>query len=128
MNALNKIANDWEGHQATRTNAIDGKPWGWQWGGAGLFKRMREILRPEYIRGPVLDIGCGGGKWEKWFIDTFGVEVIGGDVHRTAVDDARAYEPRATYVILEVTACVSSRMTVLALCLSLMCSRTCHKS
>lgn len=96
-----KIRNDWSENQAARTNAIEGKPWGWQWGGELVFKQVAELGLENWMQSPILDVGCGGGKWEKWLIDGFGYEVTGVDVHEQSIQECREYEPRATYQLID---------------------------
>ena len=100
MNVVQQIRDDWKANQAERTNAIDGKPWGWQWGGNRLFRQVEELHISQYLLSPLLDVGCGGGKWEKWLVD-HGIATTGVDVHRVAIEDAHRYEPRASYRLIE---------------------------
>ena len=101
MNIVDQIRRDWETHQQRGTHAIPGQPWGYQWGGATIFEQMEAYNVSQYLTSPVLDVGCGGGKWSKWLIDTWGLEVIGIDVHPVAIQQSQAYEPRATYKLTD---------------------------
>lgn len=101
MNIVDKIKADWAENQRARTRAKEGKVWGWQWGGETLFKQVHELGLMDYIHDPVLDVGCGGGKWEKWLIDNYGCSVTGVDVHEQALKESREYEPRAHYQLID---------------------------
>lgn len=101
MDAVNKIRDDWANNQKNKTRAIEDRPWGWQWGGETVFKQVAALGIGDYLESPVLDVGCGGGKWEKWLIDNYGMKVTGVDVHEQSIKESRAYEPRATYKVVD---------------------------
>lgn len=100
MSVVKKIRNDWAAGHKARTGAVEGKPWGWQWGGRTVYQQVCDMGIADYLHSPVLDVGCGGGKWEKWFIDDFRLSVTGVDVHEEALKEAREYEPRAHYQLI----------------------------
>ena len=100
MDALKKIKDDWSRHQHAKTRAIADRPWGWQWGGGLVFKQVADLNIGKFLHSPVLDIGCGGGKWEKWLIDNYSVSITGADVHNEAITESQEYEPRASYVLI----------------------------
>ncbi len=95
-NALTQIRNDWSKNQQAKTRAIPGKPWGWQWGAEGIFNQVRKLKAFDHIFNPVLDVGCGGGKWDKWLFKSPKVKTVYAiDVHQTAITETKKYEPRA---------------------------------
>jgi SAM-dependent methyltransferase len=96
METLEKIKSDWEKYQRNgRENADPGKPWGWQWGSDKIVKQVMAMVGG-YIYPPVVEIGCGGGKWTKALCDLAG-DVIATDVHEVALKESAEYEPRARY-------------------------------
>ena len=101
MNTITKIRDDWDKNQKAKTRAVEGQPWGWQWGGEAVFKQIHNLGIADYIQGPVLDVGCGGGKWEKWMIENYKVVITGVDVHEQALIESKEYEPRATYQLVD---------------------------
>ena len=96
MNTVDKIKASWEkAHDKGKLDLIDGRPWGFQWGGTKIVNRVNGVAG-EFIVGDVLEIGCGGGKWTKWLCDKAD-SVCAIDVHQTALDESEKYEPRAQY-------------------------------
>jgi len=99
-NVVDGIRTDWEHNQRIRTRAKEGKVWGWQWGGEKTFEQVASLGIKDYIKGKVLEIGCGGGKWTKHLLDSYDVDAITAiDVHTVAIEETRAYEPRARVLL-----------------------------
>lgn len=97
MSTVKRIAQDWEEHQRSgKENPYKDKPWGWQWGTDAIVAEVDALLPEHSIRNPVLEIGCGGGKWTKWLCDRV-ERVCAVDVHETAIKESARYEPRAEY-------------------------------
>jgi SAM-dependent methyltransferase len=101
VDVVSKIAGDWELNQQVGTRAVEGKPWGWQWGGQQIFNQVAALGLEAFLHSPVLDVGCGGGKWEKWLIDNYQMEVWAIDVQQAAIDQSKKYEPRARYQLCD---------------------------
>ena len=94
MDALEQIKRDWAHAHEIRFNEIAGEVYGWQWGGQSILNQMTRLGAHEHLVSPVLEIGCGGGKWTKWLCD-HGFEVTAIDVQDPSIEEAREYEPRA---------------------------------
>ena len=99
MDAMRKVARDWAGASARRVGAVDGEVWGWQWGGETIFKQLARLKPWEHLTSPVVELGCGAGKWTKWLMDN-GVEaVVGIDTDPGSIEEAKEYEPRAEFMV-----------------------------
>jgi SAM-dependent methyltransferase len=91
------VADDWA---AAQERGGKGEPWGAQWGGERLLKDVCALICQYALGKRVLEIGCGGGKWTKALFDRCGAtDVTAIDVHQISLDEAAAYEPRATYLL-----------------------------
>ena len=95
-NTVETIALHWQKHHdEEKLDLKEGRPWGLQWGGTKIITSVNKRIG-KYIKGDVLEIGCGGGKWTKWLCDKAD-SVCAIDVHQTALDESEKYEPRAQY-------------------------------
>ena len=95
-NVVDRLRDDWESHQKDGgENDTPGKPWGWQWAGGKIVSQVMALVG-DRLRGRVLEIGCGGGKWTKALCD-IASHVCAIDVHETAIKESSEYEPRAEY-------------------------------
>lgn len=90
MRAREKIIQDWDKHTGLGTNAVSGKPWGYQWGGETIFKQVEELGVWDNVESPVLEVACGGGKWTKIMLG-MGYEVTAIDTSANALAKAREY-------------------------------------
>ena len=91
-NVVTKIRDSWEKAQKAHDKDY---VWGWQWGHDKILEQVSQ-LTGGHIKGRVLEIGCGGGKWTRWLF-RFTEEVYSVDVHNTALAQAALYESRAHY-------------------------------
>jgi hypothetical protein len=91
-------ANFWEKDQA---NYKQTKPYGIQWGGVTLTNFISEKCKPLIKGKHVFEIGTGGGKWTKALFDLMEATAVSGcDIHKTAVQQTKIYEPRANVSVL----------------------------
>lgn len=98
MNVVERLRADWEQRQAAGIGKVDGKPYGWEWGEDDILLDMAALCKG-HVRGHVVEVGCGGGRWTRWLFEQGAEAVTAVDIHQTALDQAAAYEPRATYLL-----------------------------
>jgi SAM-dependent methyltransferase len=96
---VEEIAGDWNREHETHRNDYGSEPWGIQWGGGGHIDWIKKIVAPHIKGRRVFELGCGGGKWTKVLFDLGAASVTAMDVHPVALQDAKAYEPRAEYML-----------------------------
>lgn len=96
---IDRLRRDWQADLQRHKLTVPDMVYGYRWGQPEMFDNML-VATSQFITGPTLEIGCGGGRWTRWLYDRAGVpSVIGLDIHQDALDLARAYEPRAAYVL-----------------------------
>jgi cyclopropane fatty-acyl-phospholipid synthase-like methyltransferase len=102
MPTSRKLAEFWEQDLMRHVDKKIIAPYGYDWGGPGLYTSMAMLSRHYLESASILEIGCGGGKWTKWLFDTcHAASVLATDVHQPALDLAAQYEPRATYELTD---------------------------
>lgn len=97
INAFEGIKTDWEKAHRERYNAVPGKVFGWQWGGQTVINQMIELGAFTHLKSPVVEIGCGGGKWTRVLVDQ-GLDVIALDVHDPAIEETSERVPEARVI------------------------------